>query len=130
MLPTVWPGDMLLVDRVLSEQISEGDIVLFGRDRRLFAHRVVAKNAVDGGQTITQGDGMPQPDLPVSDSELLGRVSFIIRNGRCIEPSKTLSASERAVAALVRRSESVARVVVGVHSLRNSSEDRVSPCQS
>lgn len=129
MLPTVWPGDTLLVDRVFSEQVSEGDIVLFGRDRRLFAHRVVAKNAVRA-QTITQGDGMPQPDLPVSDSELLGRVSFIIRNGRCIELSKTLSASERAIAALVRRSESVARVVVGAHNLRNPSEDRGIPCRS
>jgi signal peptidase I len=130
MLPTVWPGDTLLLDRVSSEHVSEGDVVLFGRDRRLFAHRVVAKGAVDRTQTITQGDGMPQPDLPVSDSELLGKVSFIIRNGRSIEPSKTLRISERAVAALVRRSESAARVVVGVHNLRHSSEDRVSPCQS
>ncbi len=130
MLPSVWPGDTLLVERVLSENVSEGDIVLFGRDRRLFAHRIVAKGMSDGGQTITQGDGMPQPDSPVSDSELLGRVSFIVRNGRCIEPSKALRVSERAVAALVRRSESAARVIVGVHGLRNRPQDRVAPCQS
>lgn len=130
MLPSVWPGDTLLVERAASDQVSEGDIVLFGRDRRLFAHRVVARGAIDGARTITQGDGMPQPDSPVSDSELLGKVSFIVRNGRRIEPSKTLRVSEQAVAALVRRSESAARMVVGVHNLRNPLQDRVSPCQS
>jgi hypothetical protein len=131
MLPSVWPGDTLLVDRVGSEQVSEGDIVLFGRDRRLFAHRVVAKSgSAEKSETITQGDGISRPDPPVSDRELLGRVSLIVRNGRAIEPSKTLRIPERAVAALVRRSESAARVIVGVHSLLNPAQDRVPPCQS
>src|SRR5450631_1317539 len=70
MLPTVWPGDTLLIERVGREEVSEGDIVLFGRDRRLFAHRVVAKVDISENlQLTTQGDGMPRPDAPLVDSE-------------------------------------------------------------
>jgi len=31
MLPSVWPGDTLLVERIGAEEAREGDIVLFGR---------------------------------------------------------------------------------------------------
>jgi len=117
MLPSVWPGDTLVVESVSSNAVSQGDIVLFGRDRRLFAHRVVAKGSAPGGAILTRGDAMPAPDSPVSDKELLGKVSFIVRNGRCIEPSRSLRISERAVAAFVRSSEIAARVVVGVHGM-------------
>ena len=48
MLPTVWPGDTLVIERIHSDAVSEGDIVLFGRDRRVFAHRVVAKSGIAG----------------------------------------------------------------------------------
>jgi len=121
MLPSIWPGDTLVVKRVKYHAVSEGDIVLFRRDRRLFAHRVVTKagGPVDG--ILTRGDAMPAPDSPVSADELLGKVSFILRNGRCIEPSRSLGISERAVAALVRSSEIAARVVVGVHGMHQTS---------
>jgi len=122
MLPAVWPGDTLVIERVDSSAVSEGDIVLFRRDRRLFAHRLVARSNPDGeAKVLTRGDAMPQPDPLVSDHDLLGKVTFIVRNGKCIEPSRTPRLSERAVAALVRSSEVAARVVVGVHGLRQTS---------
>jgi hypothetical protein len=117
----VWPGDTLVVESVNSGTVSEGDIVLFSRDRRLFAHRVVKKISAPGGAILTRGDAMPVPDSPVSDSELLGRVSFILRDGKCIEPRRRLRFSERAVAAFVRSSEVAARVVVGVHGIQQTS---------
>ncbi len=43
MLPTVMPGDTLVIEHVSSDAVSEGDIVLFVRDRRFFVHRVVTK---------------------------------------------------------------------------------------
>jgi hypothetical protein len=123
MLPAVWPGDTLVVDRLTRDAVSEGDIVLFGRDRRLFAHRVVTRSVLPGDmRVLTRGDAMPQPDPPVSDQQLLGKVSYIMRNGRRIKPNRTLRVGERAIAALVRRSEIAARVVVGVHGLRQSSQ--------
>lgn len=124
MLPSVWPGDMLVVESVKGEAVSKGDIILFGRDRRLFAHRVVRKSSSPGDSTIrTRGDAMAAPDPPVNESQLLGRVSFILRNGRIIEPRRSLRFSERAVAAFVRGSEIAARVVVGVHGMRQTAQN-------
>jgi signal peptidase I len=118
MLPTVWPGDTLVVERAAAGDVVDGDIVLFSNGRRLVAHRLVARNGEAGVSTIqTQGDALPHLDSPVPGENLLGKVSFILRNGRRISPGKDLRLSERAIAALFRRSPRAARVVVGVHGL-------------
>jgi signal peptidase I len=119
MLPAIWPGDTLVLESITSDSVSEGDIVLFSRDRRLFAHRVVTKNVEHSGM-LTRGDAMPAPDPVVCKDELLGKVSFIMRNGRCIAPSRSLRFSERAIATLVRSSGFAARVAVGVHGMRQT----------
>ncbi len=123
MLPTVMPGDTLVIDRIHSDEVSEGDIVLFGRDGRLFVHRVIDKGQPQTRRIVTKGDGMRAADPPVSGSDLLGRVSSIVRNGKCLEPKKTMSVPERAVAAIVQRSTFAARVVVGVHDMRQGPEN-------
>jgi signal peptidase I len=122
MLPTVMPGDTLVIARIQGESVTEGDIVLFGRDRRFFVHRVITKGRTQDAGFVTRGDAMPAPDPPVSQSDLLGRVSFILRNGKCIEPSRSPRLSERAIAALVQRSTLAARVIVGVHGMRRTSQ--------
>ena len=124
MLPAVWPGDVLVIDRANIKEVSKGDIVLFGRDGRLFAHRVVKKDFRDAG-ILTRGDAMSAPDPVVGDHELLGKVSFIVRNGKCMAPSSTPRFSERVVARLVRNSNLAARVVVGVHGMHQSKQDQV-----
>jgi signal peptidase len=121
MLPAVMPGDTLVIERVSGDAVSEGDIVLFGRDRRFFVHRVITKGQPQNAELVTRGDAMRTPDPPVPESDLLGRVSFILRNGKCLKPSQSWRFSERAVAALVQRSTFAARVVVGVHGLRQAS---------
>ena len=124
MLPAIWPGDTLVIERIENGAVSEGDIILFRRDRRFFAHRVVGKSSAAGdAQILTRGDALAQADPPVGDCDLLGKVTFIIRNGKCIEPTRTPRFSERAVSALVRSSEIAARVVVGVHGMRQASEN-------
>ena len=114
MLPAVWPGDTLIVERVDSSEVAEGDIVLFSRERRLFAHRVVKNQS---SMILTRGDSMRAPDSPLAENEFLGRVSSIVRNGRCIKPRRALGVGERAIASLVQRSEVAARVVVGMRGL-------------
>ena len=114
MLPAIWPGDTLEVEITKREELSAGDVVLFTRERRLFAHRVLRTN--DHG-IITHGDAMPQPDPLVDKNELLGRVAGIVRNGKLIQPSKTLSLSQRAVAGVARSSNVGARAVVKIHGL-------------
>jgi hypothetical protein len=129
MLPAVFPGDTLVIDRIPSDAVSAGDIVLFGRYQRFFAHRIVTRGIVHKDQSqsseiLTRGDAMPAPDPPVSESDLLGRISFILRNGKCIEPSRRPRFSERALAAVLRRSTFAARVVVGVHGLLHASQSQ------
>jgi|SRR5271154_152762 len=124
MLPAIFPGDTLLIERADSESVGKGDIVLFHRDRRMFVHRVSGKSGSDRDlQIVTQGDGMPQPDAPVSSSQLLGKVAFVVRDGCCLEPAKAPKFPMRVVAAMVRRSSSAARVVVGVHKLGQGSQE-------
>jgi len=122
MLPTVWPGDTLIVERVDSAELMEGEIILFSRERRLVAHRVVRNQ---GSAMVTRGDSMTTADSPVQKNEFLGRVQSIVRNGRCIAPRRTLGAGERAIASMVQRSEVAARVVMGVYGLLQVSDQTV-----
>jgi len=134
MLPAVWPGDTLILEHVNTNAVSEGDIVLFSHDRRLFAHRVVKRRSEDA-KIQTRGDAMPQPDRPVSDGNLLGKVSFIVRDGKAMAPARSLGFPQRAAAALMRRSEFAARLVAGLHgrlqALRGQNpSDRAVSCES
>jgi hypothetical protein len=90
MLSSIWPGDILEVRRQNTAEICPGEVVLFERDGRLLAHRVVEK--VGGPERtllVTRGDGLRASDWPVSPEELLGRVTAILRGGRRIEPCLT-----------------------------------------
>lgn len=89
MLPCVLPGDVLLVQRQAIQKLVLGDIAVFTRDDRLFAHRVVRRGASTTPSVITCGDALTEPDQPVRSAELLGRVEFIIRGARRIHPAAT-----------------------------------------
>ncbi len=120
MLPCVMPGDTLTVDRASADDVSVGDIVLFSRDRRLFAHRVISRNQPPGNGIVTRGDAMPTPDPPVLHAEVLGRVSLIVRNGKRIDARRGPRFSQTAVGAVLRRSIFAARVVVGLQEVRQA----------
>ena len=136
MLPAVWPGDTLLIERIRSGQVRVDDIVLVGRAGRLCAHRVIAASGgPESRQWITQGDGMAVPDPPVAESELLGRVTYLIRAGRLLKAPARLSLVGRAVARVVQRSASAARVAVHLqqsylHHKRQASSEPIIPCPS
>jgi len=90
MLSSIWPGDILEVCRQNAEEVCPGEVVLFERDGRLLAHRVVKKVAgPERTLLITRGDGLREFDSPVSPEELLGHVTAILRGGRRIEPRLT-----------------------------------------
>jgi hypothetical protein len=90
MLSSIWPGDILEVRRQNATEICQGEVVLFERDGRLLAHRVVAKlGGPERTLLVTRGDALRAPDSPVSPEELLGRVTAILRGGRRLEPRLT-----------------------------------------
>lgn len=114
MLPSVWPGDQLTIRRRLVTETRTGDIAVFTRDHRLFAHRVVAH---EGRRLVTQGDGVPSRDEPVNETELLGVVVSVARNGKRAGLPAGPGVAGRLAAALVRRSSHASRILQRGHAL-------------
>lgn len=128
MLPSVRPGDTVLIERVNGDEISEGDIVLFRCHGRFFVHRVVKRKIHTG--LVTRGDAIRLSDPPVGENALLGKVVLLWRNGSRIEPRKRLSVWERLIATAVRRSEIAARLAVGAYGLVPSRAVQATQVQS
>ena len=98
MLPTLWPGDVLTVHALRSEDAETGEIVLYMRQDRFFIHRVVGQSCTPGAFLITRGDCMPRNDPPVRRSELMGRVTQVWRSGSVFLPRRKLSLPGRYLA--------------------------------
>src|SRR5579863_4419438 len=86
MLPAIWPGDVLTVNSVSPKLLESGQIVLYRRNRKLTAHRVVQ---VGTDHLLTRGDCVSSLDPPVPFSAMVGQVTAICRNGRAakLQPS-------------------------------------------
>ncbi|HEX4002665.1 MAG TPA: S24/S26 family peptidase [Candidatus Acidoferrales bacterium] len=88
MIPTIFPGDILLVERNPVERLQPGDVVLASRGGRFFAHRVVRLTALGGPpRVITRGDALRETDPAFSHDEILGRVTAVSRGRRHIDMS-------------------------------------------
>jgi len=115
MVPSILPGDLISVQRVGVSEISTGEIVLFSRDGRMFAHRVVNPDGgVNDALLTTRGDRLCHNDAPVSSSELLGRVTSIGRGNFQRHPALCLSGWERLIARLLRRSDQATYLYVRI----------------
>jgi hypothetical protein len=68
---------------------------------------------------------MPAPDRPVIETELLGRVSHLIRGENCI----AVAAVAKRMAKMVRRCIPAARSLVYLHRMVQAFEESVLPCQ-
>lgn len=98
MLPAIRPGDLVIVRKCEGTDIGPGQIGVFSRDGRLFAHRVLRHELRTGTPIlITRGDRQWRPDPPFAANELIGEVTGMERNGALLKPS------ERGVGARVLR---------------------------
>jgi hypothetical protein len=110
MVPSVLPGDLISVQRSGLSEISLGEIALYSRDGRLFAHRVVARlGGHDDPRLVTRGDRLSHQDPPISSSELLGRV-ISIQHGdeqgyRKVRPAAHLNGWELMIVRVLRTSD-------------------------
>jgi signal peptidase I len=119
MLPSILPGDLISVQRAGLSGISSGEIVLYSREGRLFAHRVVGHaGSREDPRLITRGDRLSHNDPPVSSSELLGRVTSIqCGDGRGhwrVRPTSRLNTGERMIARILRTSDRAAYLYLRV----------------
>lgn len=105
MLPTLWPGDLVRIERKSMTQLALGDIILHELDARLFLHRL---ERMSTGRTLvhftTRGDAMPQPDPSFSAGRLLGVLAGVRRNDTWVSLPRRMSAGARIVAKLARKS--------------------------
>jgi hypothetical protein len=121
MLPSIWPGETLVVECVSPEQICIGDVILTEREGGLRAHRVISMaRGAQNRQWTTQGDALSVPDPPVNETELLGRVAYLIRDGKCMTVPAQLSTVESLLAKIVQRSVPAARALVYLNRKRQS----------
>jgi hypothetical protein len=120
MLPTIWPGEVLCIRRSSIDEAGVGEVVLFIRHRRLFAHRVIA---CSGARLTTQGDAVAAPDPPVDASELLGIVDAVLRQGHPVPIRSGMTWYERLTAFVIRRSAMARRLLIRLHGPR----ERASP---
>jgi signal peptidase I len=121
MLPSIWPGDVVSIDKVSVDEIVPGDIVVYERDDRLFVHRLLSKTASSNGiRWETRGDSMPQNDPPFSEGQLLGRVSHILCGDRAIIPKRTRSGLARLLSWMICHIDSARNLALRLHALRKS----------
>ncbi len=131
MVPAIWPGDRIEVSPAGDAPVAEGQVALFSRDGRLFAHRIVriVGSLAGAAQFITRGDALAACDPPVPRSEVLGYVSAVVRDGRRIPmASQAPSRSARMLSFAIRNSGLVRRLTLGFRARRRRSYRMVSRC--
>jgi hypothetical protein len=119
MVPCINPGDLIYIQRANASEISTGEIALYLREGRLFAHRVVARaGSAEQPLLILRGDRLRGEDPPVYPSELLGRVRFIERGGRRLQPASRLNLWQRMIVLFLRSSDRGTSVYLRLEACR------------
>ena len=100
MVPALWPGDVVTVQRCAPQELISGSIIVFRQNQRLVVHRLMHWQE---DCAVTRGDLHPCLDLPTPAGDVIGRVETIERNGRRVSPR--LSLRQSAVGFVLRRSQ-------------------------
>ena len=135
MVPSILPGDLITIQRANLSEISPGEIVLYSREGRLFAHRVMSRAGTrDDPRLITRGDRLSHNDPPVSSSELLGKVTSIQsadgRGLRQIQPAARLSAWDQMILHVLRTSDRATYLYLRLEGYWRSFFSRGAACQA
>lgn len=74
MAPLILPKDQLVIKKI--EEYGTSDIVVFKKDRKFIAHRVIYQS---GGKIVTKGDRNSKDDGFIKKEEILGKVTAVKR---------------------------------------------------
>jgi Peptidase S24-like len=121
MVPTIFPGDILFVERDPLARLRPGHVVLALREGRFFAHRVVRLTALGGApRVITRGDALRKDDPAFFHQEVLGRVTAVVRGLKRIElDGEDDSNGRRILQRVVQNSDGIAACLLWCHLLFN-----------
>ena len=113
MAPALRGGDVVTLVPVARSTPRVGDVVAFlRRGHSLVVHRLVERR---GSLCRARGDAAPAADEPISESEILGRVTRITRDAR---PVRFGLGPERRLLAWLSRRGWLRRALVGGARLR------------
>ncbi len=119
MIPSIYPGDLLTVRSQVIAEARHGHIVLALREGRFWAHRLIRKWR-QGNRFVlaTRGDALPDEDPSLDESQVLGRVTSIVRYGKPVEFARIEGFSTKLLRWAVRNSNALAKTLLRRHSLR------------
>ncbi len=117
MVPSIWPGDELLIQRA-SGRLKPGEIVAWQDSQRIFIHRIVEAQEVTR-TVLTRGDRLNLSDPPFSPQQLIGVVTHVIRNDVPVAVSKRLSMRARLLRFISRASDWPAFLLIRVRQCIN-----------
>lgn len=115
MTPTL-PSDCEIEAAPLAGPAPLGALVIFVADGRLVAHRLVRRA---GDRWVTQGDGRPLPDAPLTADQIIGVVAAAYRDGRRCWPGP----GERWLARFWRARHHARRLLRRLRGARRKPED-------
>lgn len=128
MIPAILPGDILLVRHQALAMSRPGDVALWRRDGRFYAHRVLRlENTCEQSAIVTCGDTLREEDSSVTGAEFLGHVYAIMRRGKRIELARHRGVLLRGIALLARHSDFLTRWLLRYNSLRCAIAERIRP---
>jgi signal peptidase I len=128
MVPTIWPGDLVEVERCYGS-IGVGDVILTVRQESFCMHRVVRhEQASDGIRITTRGDAMRCEDPEISSSQVLGKISRVHHHGEFIRLAQQQGRFERCLARIFNSISLVRRVLLRVNNRRLSKQAPQSTC--
>ncbi len=119
MVPTMFPGDIVVVRRKTARTARPGDVMLFFREGFFCAHRLMGRTQEGGPiRLIARGDALDKDDPPFTEDEVLGRVEAVIRRGKRIELGRRPAASQCLPRWIVQCSRSRVKWLLRWHLLR------------
>ena len=119
MVPAIFPGDILIVRNQPIERARCGDVALWSREGRFYAHRVVSTAKTDGRAAIvTRGDALNQDDPSVGSDDFLGHVRGVVRRGKHLDLAEPPTVGALVLQFLVRRFDGVTKCLLRYSSLR------------
>lgn len=119
MIPSIYPGDLLTVRSESIANARTGEIVLFLLEGRWFVHRVV-RQWPEGNRVVfaTRGDALTREDPSLDGTQLLGRVTSIVRRGKPVKVATRVSPGLKVLRWSVQNSAMFTKTLLAAHQLR------------
>lgn len=85
-------GDTVFIEKCKGYSLSTGDIVAVRNNDEIIIHRYIGFYGTD--RLILRGDRNNKFDSPVPVNDLIGKISFLFKGGKFIEPDSNLNLTE------------------------------------